>query len=349
MEPGSNLKRRGFIGAALVALGGAAGWVTRKVQNSGVGRKPAPTAQDSRFVYDVSEFEKTDPALLRYQPAHKFETGFGRVKRLAAAPGNRVWIAGDRSVKLFNADGGVEQEIKLNRPPHCIHLAGKDEMLIGLGNFYEVYDSNGKSQLRTPRLGEHTFLTAMTVLGGTVFLADAGSREILVCDRKSGAVVDRFGKQDKTRNNPGFAVPSPYFDLAVAGDGRLRIANPGRLRVETYTPDGRFESSWGEPGMQIDRFCGCCNPVYFTLTPKGDFITSEKGLARINIYGADGRFKGAVAGPDALVEDKELAKRACADCQVGAGFDVALDEQGRVMVLDPYRKVVRFFSPLPNT
>lgn len=345
----SRFKRRGFIGAALVGLGGACGWVARKFQNTGARGTPAPTALDSRFVYDVSEFEKTDPALLLYRPAHQFETGFERVKRLAAAAGGGVWVAGDRSVKRFNTQGEVEQEIRLDRPPHCLHVADPDELFIGLGNFYEVYDAAGKLRFRTPRLGENTFLTAMTVLGGAVYLADAGSREVLVCDRKTGAIIDRFGKQDKTRNNPGFAVPSPYFDLAAAADGRLRIANPGRLRVETYSPDGRFESAWGEPGMQINRFCGCCNPVYFTLTPKGDFITSEKGLARIKVYGPDGTFKGAVAGPEVLVEDKELAKRACADCQVGAGFDVAIDAQGGVVTLDPYRKVVRFFSPHANT
>ena len=131
----------------------------------------------------------------------------------------------------------------------------------------------------------------------------------------------------------------------MAADGRLRVANTGLLRVETYTLDGCFVSSWGEPGMKIDRFCGCCNPAYLTLTPAGDFITSEKGLARINVYGADGRFKGAVAGPNLLVTDKELAKRACTDCTVGAGFDVTLEVTGDVLALDPYRKVVRRFRP----
>ena len=76
-------------------------------------------------------------------------------------------------------------------------------------------------------------------------------------------------------------------------------------------------------GMAINRFCGCCNPVYFALTSDGGFITSERGLARVNIYSASGSFKGAVAGPETLVDDKQLAKRACADCRQGGGFDVA--------------------------
>lgn len=342
----SPFKRRGFIGAGLVGLGGVGGVLARKLQPGGVAQTKVPTALDSRFVYDVSEFEKTDPALLLYRPAHEFETGFERVKRLAvAANGEGVWVAGDRAVKRFNLQGKVEQAIQLDRPPHCLHVAGPNELFIGYAGSFEIFDAAGRKQFSSPRFDRNTFLTALTVLGDAVYLADAGSREVLVCDRKTGAIIDQFGKQDPTRNNPGFAVPSPYFDLAAAADGRLRIVNPGRLRVETYSPDGRFESAWGEPGMKIDRFCGCCNPVFFTLTPTGDVITSEKGLARINVYGADGKFKGAVAGPDVLVEDKELAKRACADCRLGAGFDVAVDDQGGVITLDPYRKVVRFFSP----
>ena len=59
-----------------------------------------------------------------------------------------------------------------------------------------------------------------------------------------------------------------------------------------------------------------------------------------------GLFKGAVAGPDTLVDDKVLAKEACGDCSKGAGFDVTIEESGRVLVLDPFRKVVRTFTPI---
>jgi hypothetical protein len=344
MNLGTDLKRRGFIGAALISAGAAFGWLARQLQNRGPSGTTRPSTLESRFAYDLSEFEKTDPALLRYRPAHQFETGFQRVKRLAAAPGNRVWVAGDRALRLFDEKGRLERELRLERPPHCIHLAGEEEVFIGLGNFFEVYSRTGKRLLRSGRLGEQTFLTAMAVQGNRVYLADAGSREIVVCGRESGEVMGRFGRREG--ENPGFSVPSPYFDLGFAPDGRLRVVNPGRLRIETYSVDGRFESAWGEPGMQIDRFCGCCNPVFFTMTPRGEFITSEKGLARINIYDASGLFQGAVAGPDLLVEDKQLAKRACGDCRTGAGFDVAMDEQGRVLALDPFRKMARVFEPL---
>ena len=344
MTTGKKWSRRTFVGTALVGVGVAAGALIRKTQNPIAPGQSKGAAAEGGFAYDVSEFEKTDPKHLLYQPGGSFDTGFERGKRLAIGPGGLILVAGDRSVKFLNSSGVLQSEIKLERSPHCLHVAGADELLVGLGNHFEIYDFNGKKKLRSPQLGQETFLTAIAAHDRTIYLADAGHREVLMCDRRTGEVTGRFGKKDEPPGAPGFVVPSPYFDLAVGRD-RLHIVNPGRLRVESYTFEGRFESSWGQPGMAIDRFCGCCNPVYFTLSPDGGFITSEKGLARVNIYGASGSFQGAVAGPETLVEDKELARRACADCSLGGGFDVAHDENGRVFVLDPFRKTVRIFTP----
>jgi hypothetical protein len=349
MSNKENLGRRGFIGAGLVGTGGALGWLARKFQGPDAVRKPTPVSQGNRFEYDVSEFEKTDPAILKYQPAGEFETGLNRVKRLDATANGHVLVAGDQKVKFFSASGTVETEIATERPTHCIHVADEEELFVGLSDRIEIYDAAGNKKLKGPRLGKRTYLTAIATQGNSIFLADAGNREVIICDRSTGDVRSRFGKKDSEKNNPGFAVPSPYFDLAIAPDGRLRVADTGRLQIETYTLDGQFQSAWGQPGMKVGRFCGCCNPVYFTLTRDGDFITSEKGLARINHFTGDGEFLGAVAGPDTLVEDKELARKACEDCTIGAGFDVAMNLQGDVLALDPYRKTVRTFTPKQQT
>jgi hypothetical protein len=347
MTAGKKWSRRTFVGTALVGAGVAAGALIRKTQDPAAAFRAKQATAEGEFAYDVSEFEKTDPKHLLYQPGGSFRTGFERVKRLTTA-GGMILVAGDRSVKFFTTTGTLQSEIKLERAPHCLHVPVADELLIGLGNHFEVYDFGGKQKLRSPRLGQETFLTAIGVHDRIIYLADAGRREVLMCDRRTGEIAGRFGRKDEPPGSPGFVVPSPYFDLAV-GRERLHVVNPGRLRLESYTFDGRFESSWGQPGMAIDRFCGCCNPVFFALAPDGRFITSEKGLARVNLYSSSGVFEGAVAGPETLVEDKELARRACADCRLGGGFDVARDDRGRIMALDPFRKAVRIFTPQTPT
>lgn len=336
-------RRRGFLGGALVAAGAAAGWAVTRLINPQRRANRAPAKLDDRFVYDLSEFEETPPNLLLYEPAGEFATGLEQPKRIAFWEGQGIAIGADNQLAVFSSEGQKLKEWRLDATLFCLLPLDNDALLVGYAKRFKIIDGNGQEQFKSPELGPRTYLTSAAVHGDRLFLADAGNREVIICDRKSGEPLERFGRKDPALGNPGFNIPSPYFALAMAPDQRLRVANTGLLRVETYTLDGRFVSSWGEPGMKIDRFCGCCNPAYFTLSPTGDFITSEKGLARINVYGIDGHFKGAVAGPNHLVTDKELAKRACTDCTVGAGFDVTLAPNSDVLALDPYRKVVRRF------
>ncbi len=345
MSDRQKLTRRTFVGAALVGAGAAAGALVRKSQDD-VRVDPAAAKPEGDFAYDVSEFEHTDPKWILYQPAGGFSTGFTRAKRLALGPGGIVLVAGDRAIRRFKPDGSADGEFSVERPPHCLHVAGVDEVFVGFGNHFATYDLSGALKRKAPRLGDDSFITAIAVRERTVYLADAGRREVVLCDAGSGEVTGRFGRKNEPPGAPGFVVPSPYFDLAVGRD-RLYVTNPGRLRVDAYTFDGRFESSWGQPGLAVDRFCGCCNPVWFRLLPDGRFLTSEKGLARVKIYDAAGTFVGVVAGPETLVDDKDLAKRACADCRLGGGFDLVPDEHGQVLVLDPFRNSIRVFAPRP--
>ena len=143
-------------------------------------------------------------------------------------------------------------------------------------------------------------------------------------------------------------MPSPYFDLEIAPDGLLRVASPGRHRVEAYTFDGDFEFSWGNPSMRIDGFCSCCNPVNFAILPDGKFVTCEKGLPRVKIYDTDGNFESVVAGPESFAENWRVCTlNGSSNCQTG-GLDVAVNSQGNVLVLDPVESVVKVFTQIQN-
>jgi hypothetical protein len=344
MKKTGKIGRRIFLGTGLVGTGGLLGWLASGMGKSN--RKARAGSDETRklgkeFIYDVSEFEKTDPKHLLYEEGTSFPTGFEKIHRMAIAPDGRVLVAGDRAIKFFKG-GTPDGQIELGRVPHCL-FPTEDELFVGHHNHFKIYDYQGNLKSTSERFeGEKTYITSLALSGDRIYLADAGNREVIISDRK-GNVLSRFGK--KSDVNPGFAVPSPFFDLEVMADGSLSIANTGRLRVETYTAEGEFKSSWGGPGMSVDKFCGCCNPSYFTMTGEGNYITSEKGLARINVYDKNGVFKGAVAGPDMLVVDKELIKKE-ADNTLGAGFDVAVDSKGNVLALDPYQKVVRTFVPI---
>jgi hypothetical protein len=137
------------------------------------------------------------------------------------------------------------------------------------------------------------------------------------------------------RNNeahyPGIIAPSPHLDMAIAGNDLIHVSNPGMHRVETHSPGKGMISSWGQPGNEIEHFCGCCNPVDFALMPNGGFVTAEKGIPRIKIHDREGRFVEFVAGPDQFASNT-------------MSLDLAVSKEGEVYVLDAIEAAVRVYS-----
>jgi len=300
----------------------------------------------SEFKYDIAKLAYVDPNLILYEESVRpIGTNFTAARSIAVDAKGSIYVAGDKSVRIFTADGDLAGEIDLGRTPGCLAVAADGAIFVGLRDHIEIYDAQGRSLASWSSLGPDAILTSIGVSDADVFVADAGNRVVVRYDRE-GNVVAQIGKRDPERNIPGFVVPSAYFDLAVSGDGLLRAVNPGRLRVDAYTFEGDFEFSWGRSSAEIDGFCGCCNPVNIAVLPGGGFVTCEKGLVRVKIFSSDGEFQSVVAGPAQLVRNGDV--RVCdlpEECQSG-GFDVAVDSTGRIYVLDTIKNVVRVFTKM---
>jgi hypothetical protein len=335
--------RAGLWGTLLVAVGGVVGWTASQRRYLFARAAKEPRLLDGRYDYDVSAFAKTDPALLLCRPDGQFAVDFKRVRRFAVAPDDRILVGGDMAIKTYGRDGSLRATLELPTPPHGMAFGADGRLFVALRDHVRVFDAAGRPVKAWAGLGQRAFLTAVAVAEKVVFLADAGQREVILCDH-DGNVVRRFGKKGTGGDNAGFVVPSPYFHLAVGRDGLLRVNNPGRHKIETYSIEGCYESAWGKASFAADGFCGCCNPVYFALLPDGRVVTSEKGLTRVKVYDAGGKFLGFVAGPELLAGDMELAEQAAEDCRIGCGFDVAADSKGDVLVLDPKERMVRIFT-----
>lgn len=304
-------------------------------KGSGLGRQ---------FAYDVREPAHVDPALIMYEEsADVIETGFAASHGIAVDSKGSIYVAGDQAVRMFSGRGVILGKIDLVEAPRCLVVIPDGAIYIGLKDHVEVYDAQGQRQASWESLGPDALLTSIVVSGDNVFLADAGNRVVVRCD-PAGKIINQIGKKDSVRNVPGFVIPSPYFDLAVTGDGLLRAVNPGRRRIEAYTFDGDIEFWWGSSSVAIEGFCGCCNPVNVAVLPDGGFVTCEKGLVRVKVYDSEGEFVGVVAAPNQLVREGEC--KVCElpeECQAG-GFDVAVDSAGRVIILDTIKNVVRIFT-----
>jgi hypothetical protein len=294
------------------------------------------TKEANPFAYDISQFLKTDPKLIAYQQKRQLGLPRSGARAMVMDVEDQLLVVAGRYINRLTVDGASVSELELADEARCIAAAG-DEIFLGMGDHVEVYDRKGQRKAAWDAAGSKSYLTGMAVGENDLFVADAGQRVLLRYDR-SGKLTKRIGEKDKERNIPGFIVPSPFFAVALAKDGLLRVTNPGRHRVEIYTVDGDLEQAWGKPGAAMENFCGCCNPIHLAMLPDGRVVTLEKGIPRVKVYAADGTFESVVAGAESFAENA----RVCGpdDCTVG-GLAGAVDEKGRIYILDLVANNVR--------
>ena len=301
----------------------------------------------SQFEYDLSQLREIDPSLyICREEAEIINTGMTVPRSIGVGKEGKIYVAGDKAVFIFDSGGEKISQIELNESVYCLGITDEGSLYLGMKNYVQVYDAEGTFKGQWDKLGAKAKFTSIAVSEEDVFVADAGNRVVLRYDR-GGQLLNRIGKKDADRNIAGLVIPSPYFDLAVAGDGLLRVANTGRHRIEAYTFKGDLEFYWGEFSNEIEGFCGCCNPVNFALLPGGGFVTCEKGLTRVKIYDSEGEFAGVVAGPEQFAEHDLKCGDKGADSGT-SGLDVAVDSKGKIFVLDPSTGQIRIFRRVEN-
>ena len=294
---------------------------------------PTENVQD-----DPLAIPEIDPALIKYTRTGEIPVAMQQVRSLATDSDGRIYVGGDATILVFDADGTQHGKIELDGEPNCVAVGGNEHLhpgrvYVGMKDRVAVYDPQGKLTATWETLGSQALLTSIATAEEDVFVADAGNRIVMRYDT-SGSLINRIGEPDERRGIPGFVITSSHFDLAVSPDGLLRVVNPRALRIEAYTFDGDLETFWGKSSPEIDGFFGCCNPVHFAVSSEGHFVTAEKGATRVKVYDGKGELVCVVAGAEQF---DILGSEALAD--------VAVDREGRVLVLDPKARSVRIFSP----
>jgi hypothetical protein len=301
------------------------------------------------FEYQIDEYKKIPPEMLAYEQTAEFPVQMREARAVAIGPGDRIHVAGDRAIATFAADGKAESSITLDEEPYCLAIgderhAFKGRIYVGLKDRLLLFDAGGKPAGSWEGLGDRAQLTSIALAEDDVFAADAGNAVVVRYDT-SGKIAARIGKPDKARGIPGFAIPSPFFDVAVHPDGWLRVVNPGALRIEAYSFDGNLELYWGKRTNELEGFFGCCNPANFAILPDGRFVTAEKGLLRVKIYSTHGDLECVVAGPEEFeASPTAVVNESLADHEYTA-VDVAVDGAERIVVLDRPGQLVRIFEP----
>ena len=193
------------------------------------------------FEYNLKKLAAVDPNLILYvESGLPVSTGFRQSRAIALDLSGRMYVTGDRAIRVLSRAGDAERVIDLAGEPRCLTVADDGTIYVGVADHVEVLGAQGQRVASWNPLGDEAVLTSIAKHKDDVFVVDAGHRIVLHYDA-AGTLVGHIGEKNPDKNIPGFIIPSPHFDLAVSRDGLLRVVNPGRNRIETYTREGDLE------------------------------------------------------------------------------------------------------------
>lgn len=282
------------------------------------------------YEYNIDAFKQVDSTKVLYNEILTFPVLAEELSGIVISDSLIVVAAGNQLLQ-YDFSGKELSRKPIIDTSTCLTIDGNHLVWIGMRDFVACYDLKGTLVRRWESFGDRSVITSLAVSGDHLFIADAGNRIVYKCSR-DGRIIEKIGEKNEQKGIPGYVIPSPYFDLAIDNTGFLWVVNPGRHSLENYNADGSLRTSWGIPGMKIEGFSGCCNPAQITIMDDNSFVTSEKGMPRIKLYGQHGELKGIVAAPDLFDADSYFAP------------DVAVDASNNIYALDFDRKQVRIFK-----
>ena len=320
-----------LISLALLAAVAVAVWAALSIDP--MGDRGAGTGRN--YDEEFQKLKKFDLSLLKWSESlPALETGMDLPTALAVFDGGNICVGGDKAIVIMSADGKEVRRMDLPLAPQALAVAGKT-IYAASRNTIAVLTSDGREQARWAPLNEKAHLVSLAVSDEYVYAADAGNRAVLRYDRKTGERTYKNGRQDSGAFLSGFKAPSPHLDVALTPAGELLTVDPGRSRVQFRDVYGDVLTSWGAQGSEITKFYGCCNPAAIALLADGSVVTYEKTLQRVKVYSPDGKLVNVAAGPNEFSDHPK-------DSTVVP--DIAVGRDGRILVLDPVRKVVRIFK-----
>lgn len=279
--------------------------------------------------YNLDKYKKSDTAKAAYVEVKQINLPEGKPRGLAYYNTHLYYLSADSMLRIYTPKGELRKKYSLPDIPKTLVMKN-DTFYVLFKRYFIAYDDNMSALNKSEVAGESAIYTSIAVKDGFVFMADAANKKV-VRFAKTGKKQGEFAGISNSSTLHGFIIPSAYFDLAVNGENELWVVNPGMHYVQQYSDDGNLENNWGETGMDEIGFSGCCNPVHFTFTPEGNFITSEKGLVRVKLFSPAGEYLAMVASPEQFPNTKQ-------------GPEPVAGRPGNIWLLDFDARQIRLFE-----
>jgi DNA-binding beta-propeller fold protein YncE len=157
--------------------------------------------------------------------------------------------------------------------------------------------------------------------------SSSNEHKVLVFDAKSGEHLFDIGKRGTA---PGeFNLPR---DTAVAPDGSVYVVDGGNFRVQKFTADGKFISTFGAIGRQMGQFS---RPKEAAVDSVGNVYVIDAAFGNFQIFNPEGKLLLAIGN----------RSNTDGPAKFSLPSGIAVDGDGRVYVVDQYFRKVDVFRP----
>ena len=197
---------------------------------------------------------------------------------------NSIYVANSDRITVFNEYGNFTRSFEIDENVRDM-IVEENVIFLLYSDRIELYSLDGQKK-DTYESCSNSDYCSFTTTKDFIFVTDVENKHI--CKYNKQGELLQFIKSPE-----GFIIPSYAFDIININD-TIYCANSGRHKIESYTPDGKYITSFGEAGPHAGAFAGCCNPVYLEKTSDGHILTSEKGNPRISSYEKDGKFNAVL-------------------------------------------------------
>jgi DNA-binding beta-propeller fold protein YncE len=163
---------------------------------------------------------------------------------------------------------------------------------------------------------------------GNLYVSDASQRVTVVSP--GGDVIRRFGRRGNRPGEFSFVSQDPsdptdiHASIAVGPSGDVYVSDSGNLRVQVFTPTGRFIRQFG---ASHDLAAGLLAPFDIVVDQDSNAYVADDQRGDLSKYSPTGRLEWRIGG--AMSPDPDLR----------GGFHLAtIDRHGRIVAaIDPTR------------
>jgi DNA-binding beta-propeller fold protein YncE len=169
---------------------------------------------------------------------------------------------------------------------------------------------------------------------GSIYVADTGNHRIQHF-APDGSFINSwgsFGAGDGVNSAPNGAFNEPW-SLAIGPDGSVYVADTWNHRVQKFTAEGNFITTWGYGISQTGDPFGFYGPRGIAVSDEGLVFVTDTGNKRVVVFDSQGEYI------------TQIGSGGFAPGQFDEPVGIAIDEQGRIYVADTWNQRVQILAP----